>query len=388
MQNLQQTIYQKTIDFLQQKNCFEPTENIVREIVKDFINQENLLLPKAKLKNILDSIVFSIVGYGPLEFFLRDDSVSEIMVNGFDSIFIEKSGKLKKTNFSFMNEDQLIQIINRIVGKVGRRIDESHPLVDARLEDGSRVNAIIPPLSLNGVSLTIRKFPKKVFDINDMLNHHSINSEMINFCKKAVENKKNILISGGTGAGKTSTLNACASLIPKTERIITIEDAAEIRINHPHLISLESRPANIEGTGEITIRTLLKNALRMRPDRIVVGEIRGSESIDMLQAMNTGHKGSLTTVHANSPLESLYRIETMVLLGGIDMPIKAIRPQVIQGIDIILQQNRLASGKRKIVKISKVIKDAGFEEYKLKDLFVFDESKNAWENHVKEKIKK
>lgn len=376
---LQQKLYKKTIVFLQQQNETVPQEMRIREIVQKFLDQESLFVPKNILHLLLENVTFAIIGFGPLEFLLRDNEVSEIMVNGFDSIFVEKNGSLEKTCFSFINEEQLIQTINRIVGKVGRRIDESHPLVDARLDDGSRINAIIPPLSLGGSTLTIRKFPQKVFTITDMLKGGSLTKEMANFLKTAVISKQNILISGGTGAGKTSTLNALASLIPHQERVITIEDSAEIRIDHPHLISLESRTANLEGVGEISIRTLLKNALRMRPDRIVVGEIRGEEAIDMLQAMNTGHKGSLTTVHANSPLESLYRIETMVLLGASQIPLSAIRPQIIQGVDIVIQQQRLPSGKRKIMKISKMEKEGDFTTYQLKDLFIFNVKTNKFE---------
>ncbi|MCK5460694.1 CpaF family protein [Candidatus Gracilibacteria bacterium] len=376
---IQQKLYEKTIAFMQQQNETVPHEIRVREIVQKFLNQEQLFVPKNIFQRLLESITFAIIGFGPLEFLLRDDDVSEIMVNGFSSVFVEKNGSIEKTCFSFLNEKQLIQTINRIVGKVGRRIDESHPLVDARLADGSRVNAIIPPLSLCGATLTIRKFPKKIFVISDMLNRNSLTQKMADFLETAVVSKQNIIISGGTGAGKTSTLNACASLIPHKERLITIEDAAEIRINHPHLVSLESRTANLEDVGEISIRTLLKNALRMRPDRIVVGEIRGEEAIDMLQAMNTGHKGSLTTVHANSPLESLYRIETMVLLGASKIPLSAIRPQIIQGIDIVIQQQRLPSGERKIIKISKMEKEKGLSDYTLKDLFVFNLKTNKFE---------
>jgi pilus assembly protein CpaF len=240
--------------------------------------------------------------------------------------------------------------------------------------DGSRVNAIISPLSTKGASLTIRKFPQKAFQMKDMLEFSSLNKEMLIYLEECIKNKKNILVSGGTGAGKTSTLNALAGMISREERIITIEDVAEIRIEHPHLVSLETRSENIEGNGEISIRRLLKNALRMRPDRIVVGEIRGGEAFDMLQAMNTGHKGSLTTVHANAPLESLFRVESMVLMGGIDMPITAIRPQVIQAIDLIIQQERLSDGSRKIVHIAEVMKDLQVSEYKIKTIFKYDKN--------------
>jgi len=381
IKKLQQEGYAFVISILQENSKNNPTENEVRTLGKNFIQQEKIFLPKPIIKNILDNITYAIVGLGPLEFLLRDDTISEIMVNGHEHIFIEKNGKIEKTNFSFLSADQLIQVINRIVGQIGRRIDESTPLVDARLKDGSRVNAIISPLSLKGATLTIRKFPQKSFKIEDMLKYNSLSPEMAKFLEEAIKTKKNILVSGGTGSGKTSTLNACASLIPHEERLITIEDAAEIRIEHPHLISLESRSPNIEGKGEISIRMLLKNALRMRPDRIVVGEIRGGEAIDMLQAMNTGHKGSLTTVHSNSPLESLFRIETMVLMGDIDLPISAIRPQIIQGIDLIIQQERLSSGERKVTRISRVKKDFKLKDYEVEDIFWYDEKNREFKKN-------
>lgn len=372
LQILKETGQKEVLAILQNRKTTNPTEAEVCRLCETFLRQSDVLLPKPLQEEIINSITFSIVGLGPLEFLLRDDSVSEIMVNGCDSIFVEREGNLEKTSLRFMSEKQLIQVINRIVGQVGRRIDESNPLVDARLLDGSRVNAIIPPLSLKGASLTIRKFPAKAFTLKDMLEYESCNQAMADFLEFIILSRQNILVSGGTGAGKTSTLNACASLIPKKERLVTIEDSAEIRISHPHFVSLESRNANVEGTGEIPIRKLLKNALRMRPDRIVVGEIRGGEAIDMLQAMNTGHKGSLTTVHANSPLESLYRVETMVLMGDVELPLPAIRSQVTQGIDIVIQQERLVSGKRKIIQISEVKKNMRASDYELEPLFWYN----------------
>jgi len=372
VQTLKETGQKEVLDVLQYRKTLNPSESEVRTLCQDFLRKHDTLLPKALQQEIIDAITFSIVGLGPLEFLLRDDSVSEIMVNGGDNIFVERKGHLEKTKLRFTNEKQLIQVINRIVGQVGRRIDESNPLVDARLLDGSRVNAIISPLSLKGASLTIRKFPTKAFTISDMLTYESCNQAMADFLEFAVLSRQNLLVSGGTGAGKTSTLNACASLIPHKERLITIEDSAEIRIDHPHFVSLESRNANVEGTGEIPIRQLLKNALRMRPDRIVVGEIRGGEAIDMLQAMNTGHKGSLTTVHANSPLESLYRVETMVLMGDVELPLAAIRSQVVQGIDIVVQQERLPNGQRKITQIAEVVKNMRAADYELRPIFWYD----------------
>lgn len=370
---LQNQIYQHLIDWIDAQNIIQPTAQNLKQEAEKFLAQSDQLIPSEKKQHLIETVLHSILGLGPLEFFLGDESVTEIMVNGPNQIFIEQNGQLKKTATRFLDEDQLRRVIQQIVGRIGRRIDESNPLVDARLADGSRVNAIIPPLSLIGPVLTIRKFPTKVFGIKDMIKHQSLTKEMAKFLEQAVTQKKNILIAGGTGAGKTSTLNALANFIPQQERIITIEDAAEIRIEHPHVVSLESRPANIEGTGAIPIRTLLKNALRMRPDRIVVGEIRSGEAIDMLQAMNTGHSGSLTTVHANAPLESLFRLETMVLMGDVNLPIQAIRPQIISAIDIIVQQNRLPSGARKITHICTVEKNIHADQYAVKPVFWYDD---------------
>jgi pilus assembly protein CpaF len=370
---LQTQLYQHLITWIDTQNILNPTKQNLQSVSEKYLKKNDTLIPTDQKNQLVETTIHSILGLGPLEFFLQDESVTEIMVNGPDKIFVEQKGQLKKTNTKFLDEAQLLRVIQQIVGRIGRRIDESNPLVDARLADGSRVNAIIPPLSLIGPVLTIRKFPTKVFGIKDMIKHASLTKEMANYLEQAVKAKKNILISGGTGAGKTSTLNALANFIPPQERIITIEDAAEIRIDHPHIISLESRPDNIEGTGSISIRVLLKNALRMRPDRIVVGEIRGGESIDMLQAMNTGHSGSLTTVHANSPLESLFRIETMVLMGDIELPIKAIRPQIISAIDLVVQQQRLSNGARKITHISEVIKDIHADSYQVKPIFWYED---------------
>ncbi len=376
--SLEKQLFQKVTAVLQKQGILEPQEFEVKNLTLELYKTLPILLPEKEKEQFIDKITFSISGLGPLEFLLRDDEVSEIMVNGYDTIFIEKNGCLEKTNLSFLNQQQLISVINRIVGKIGKRIDEKSPLVDARLLDGSRVNAIIPPLVTSGASLTIRKFPKKSFTINDMLKYKSLTKDMSDFLEQSINDRKNILVSGGTGAGKTSTLNALAGLIRKEERIITIEDVAEIRIDHPHLVSLETRSANVEGSGEITIRRLLKNALRMRPDRIVVGEIRAGEAFDMLQAMNTGHKGSLTTVHANAPLESLFRVESMVLMGEIDMPLPALRSQISQAIDIIVQQERLPDGSRKIVHIAEVSKELIENQYKIKTLFKYDKLKKKF----------
>lgn len=375
---LEQEVYNEIIEILQKRNIQNVSEKEVQKLAYQCLEKREVLFPQHVLDEIVANLAYSIIGYGPLEFYLRDDTVSEIMVNGCDQIFVERKGKIEKSTLYFTSDEQLLQVISRIVGKVGRRIDESSPLVDARLEDGSRVNAIIPPLSLIGPVLTIRKFPKHVFSLNELLKKNSLSLAMKLFLEFCVLSRKNIVVSGGTGAGKTSTLNAVAAVIPHEERIITIEDSAEIRIDHPHCISLESRASNIEGKGEIPIRILVKNSLRMRPDRIVVGEIRGGEALDMLQAMNTGHSGSLTTVHANAALESLFRIETMVLMGDVDIPLSAIRPQIIQGIDIVIQQARLTNGERKIIQIAEIEKRYDSQEYVMHDIFLYDQKKKSF----------
>jgi pilus assembly protein CpaF len=310
------------------------------------------------------------VGLGPLEELLEDTSISEIMVNRFDEIYIERRGRLELYPLTFTGNRAVMGVIERIVAPLGRRIDESSPMVDARLKDGSRVNAIIPPLALKGACLTIRKFSTHTLEANDLIDFGSLNSEMADFLKLAVSSRKNIIVSGGTGSGKTTLLNILSNFIPTQERIITIEDAAELKLHHTHLVSLESRPANVEGKGAISIRDLLKNTLRMRPDRIVVGECRGAEALDMLQAMNTGHEGSLTTLHANSPRDALARLETMILMAGMELPLQAIREQIASAVDLIIQQTRFACGRRVITHIVEI---TGIESGKiqLQELFRF-----------------
>lgn len=320
-------------------------------------------------EDVVGQVVDRIVGWGPLTKFLNDQSITEIMVNGADSVYIEREGVLSRVSGCDINEDELTQIINRMVGMVGRRIDTSSPLVDARLPDGSRVNAIIPPLSLTGPILTIRRFPARPMTIADLVAKGTLNQPMAKFLKMSILAKQNIIISGGTGSGKTTTLNALASCISHSERIITIEDAAEMRLIHPHLVSLEARPPNLEGRGEVAVRLLLKNALRMRPDRIIIGEIRGGESLDMLQAMNTGHQGSLTTVHANAPLEALLRIETMALMADVDLPLGAIREQIKQALHLVVQQERMKDGRRVIVAINELERQL---PYSLRPIFTYD----------------
>jgi pilus assembly protein CpaF len=295
-----------------------------------------------------------ILGHGPLERLLADESVTEIMVNGPYDVWVERQGRLYETTVRFTDESHLRRIINKIVAQIGRRIDESSPLVDARLPDGSRVNAVIPPLSLSGPLVTIRKFSKKRFDMSDLVRVATLSTETVEFLQRCVLAELNVLISGGTGSGKTTLLNALSTAIPESDRIITIEDAAELRLDQRHVLRLEARPKNIEGEGEIPIRELVRNSLRMRPDRIIVGEVRGSEALDMLQAMNTGHDGSLCTVHANSPRDALSRIETMVLMAGFDLPMRAIRQQVASALDLIVHLERLEDGSRKVTCITEV----------------------------------
>ncbi len=337
---------------------FLNNEKFLRRKIRIVLKRREFVFPENLEKQIIENVINRIKGLGPLENLLQDETVTEIMVNGHRNIFIERNGLLEKADCSFSSEEDLLNVINRIVSKVGRRVDESSPMVDARLEDGSRVNAIISPLSLKGATLTIRKFNRRSFDLKRLVELGSLSAEMKLFLEKSVREKKNLLIAGGTGSGKTSLLNALAKVVDQKERIITIEDSAELQLDHPNLVSLESRPKNTEGKGEVTIRDLLKNSLRMRPDRIIVGEVRGGEALDMLQAMNTGHQGSLTTIHANSPLESLLRLETMVLMADLELPLTVVRRQILEAMDIIVQLRREANGQRKIVAVSQLQKSA------------------------------
>jgi len=311
-----------------------------------------------------------VVGLGPLEPLLSDPEITEIMVNGPYNVYVERKGKLVLSDTVFKDDNQVMNVINRIVSSVGRRVDESSPMVDARLADGSRVNAVIPPIALNGPTLTIRKFSKNPLTTGDLIRYGSVSPKMMGFLDACVKGKLNIIVSGGTGSGKTTFLNVLSSFIPDTDRIVTIEDAAELQLRQNHVVTMESRPSNLEGTGQITIRDLVRNALRMRPDRIVVGEVRSGETLDMLQAMNTGHDGSLTTAHANTPRDLMSRLETMVLMSGLELPIKAIREQVSSALDIIVQQTRLKDGSRKVVNITEVVGMEG-DTITLQDLFVF-----------------
>src|SRR5829696_3642121 len=345
----------------------------IEEIFGKVIDEEGLALTRAERVRMLEQITDEIIGLGPLEPLLRDESVSEVMVNGPRQVYIERGGKLELTNVVFQNDDHVMRIIDRIIAPIGRRVDESSPMVDARLTDGSRVNAIIPPLSLVGPVVTIRKFAASPFTTDDLIRFGTATPEMFEFLRAGVEARLNIFVSGGTGSGKTTTLNVLSSFIPNDERIVTIEDAAELQMRQEHVLTLESRPANLEGEGEITIQGLLRNAMNMRPDRIIVGECRSGEALDMLQAMTSGHDGSLSTGHANTSRDMLRRLETMVLMTGYQMPLRAIREQIASAVDLIVQQSRLKDGTRKIVNITEVQGMEG-DTIVMQDVFVFQQT--------------
>ncbi len=346
-------------------------EQRVRQSLTEVLSLENTPLTTADRARVTQEIADDILGYGPLEPFLRDSDVTEVMVNTYDSIWIERDGLLYKSDAQFTDEQHLRRIIDKIVARVGRRVDESSPMVDARLPDGSRVNAIIPPLAVDGAYLTIRKFASDPYSVDDLIGFGTLTKTVAGFLDQCVDGDLNILVSGGTGTGKTTTLNVLSSFIPIGERIVTIEDAAELQLRQEHWLRLEARPANIEGKGEVSIRDLVRNSLRMRPDRIVVGEIRDAAALDMLQAMNTGHDGSICTVHSNSPRDTLSRVETMVLMAGVDLPVRAIREQVSSAIDLIVHQSRFKDGSRRITHITEVVGMEG-ETITLQDIFLFD----------------
>ncbi|HHW38071.1 MAG TPA: CpaF family protein [Bacillales bacterium] len=329
----------------------------IERLISQFMTEEKVIISKSDRENLLTRLIDESVGFGPLEPLLCDDEITEILINGHKEVYIEKKGQLQLTNLQFRDEEHVRHIIDRVVAPLGRRIDESSPMVDARLRDGSRVNAVIPPVSLNGTLISIRKFRADPFKMSDLIDFDSLNEAMAQFIQATVFSKMSVLISGGTGSGKTTLLNALARFVPSGERVITIEDSAELRLDRPNVVGMEARPPNVEGKGEITIRQLVRNALRMRPDRIIVGEVRGAEAFDMLQAMNTGHEGSLTTVHANSPLDALKRVEGMVIMAGMDLPSKVIREYIVGAIDLIIQGIRLPDGQRKLVSISEVVKN-------------------------------
>jgi pilus assembly protein CpaF len=343
----------------------------IREMYDDILTEESVVLSRTERERLFEQIVAEILGLGPLEPLLGDPGITEIMVNGVDDIYIERNGKITKTNTVFESEEHLMRIIERIVAPLGRRIDESSPMVDARLPDGSRVNAVIPPISLVGPTVTIRKFSEDPLTVEQLVEFGSVSAEAMELLKAAVSAKLNILISGGTGAGKTTFLNVLSGYIPGDERIVTIENAAELQLRQEHVVTLESRPPNIEGKGKITIQDLVINSLRMRPDRIIVGECRGPEAFDMLQAMNTGHEGSMTTIHANNARDALGRLENMILMAGMELPHSAIREQIAAALDVIIQLERLRDGSRKVVTVSEVQGMEG-EVVTMSDIFKFE----------------
>lgn len=343
----------------------------VKDELKIVVDEEQVPLTSAERQRLIREIIDDVLGHGPIQRFLDDPSITEVMVNRFDQVYIERAGKLTLTDTKFASDEALRRVIERIVSKVGRRIDESSPLVDARLSDGSRVNAIIPPLAVNGPALTIRKFGGDALTVDKLIAFGSLSPEMAELLQACVLARMNIIVSGGTGTGKTTLLNALSSFIPTSDRIVTIEDAVELQLQQDHVVRLESRPANIEGKGEIAIRDLVRNSLRMRPDRIVVGEVRGGECLDMLQAMNTGHDGSLSTVHANSPRDAIARLETLVLMAGMDLPLRAVREQVASAVNLIVHISRLRDGTRRVTHITEVQGMEG-DIVTLQDAFVFD----------------
>lgn len=343
----------------------------MKKLINEFVERNDFGIPRVDRDMVKKDLFDDIMGYGPIQPLIDSDAYSEIMVNGCDHVYVESNGKLVLTDIKFKDNEHLMQIIDRIVSKVGRHVDESSPMCDARLLDGSRVNVIIPPLSLVGPILTIRKFGKTPITADNLVAWGSVSRKMLEFLEAAVRGKLNIIVSGGTGSGKTTLLNVLSSYIPSDERIITIEDSAEVQLHQEHVLTLESRPANMEGKGRISIRDLVVNALRMRPDRIIVGEVRSEETLDMLQAMNTGHDGSLTTIHANSPRDSISRIETMVMMSGSELPSKAIRDQVASAINLIVQQARLRDGSRKITSVSEIVGMEG-DVIRMQDIFTYE----------------
>ncbi|MEX1158906.1 MAG: CpaF family protein [Thermomicrobiales bacterium] len=345
----------------------------VEETFTSVLESESIVLTRVERLRLFEAIAAEILGYGPIEPLLNDDSVSEVMVNGPKQVYVERNGRLEMTDVQFQDDDHVMRVIDRIVSPLGRRIDESSPMVDARLPDGSRINAIIPPISLVGPVLTIRKFARDPLTTDDMIRFGTMSPEMVMFLEACVKARLNIVVSGGTGSGKTTTLNILSSFIPDDERIVTIENAAELQLRQEHVVTLESRPANIEGRGEVAIRDLVINALRMRPERIVVGECRGGEALDMLQAMNTGHDGSMTTAHSNSPRDTLARLETMVLMAGVDLPVRAIREQIAAAVDCIVHQSRMKDGSRRITAVTEVQGMEG-DVIVLQDIFTFEQT--------------
>jgi len=374
---LKMNVHREVIDSIEQDNKLElqgeDLTDFAREKIGGLLERDAIFLPFSERQVIAREIMDEVLGLGPLEPLLQDESITEIMVNGPKQVYIERGGKIYLTNVVFRDDNHVMHIIDKIVSPLGRRVDESSPYVDARLHDGSRVNAIIPPLSLVGPTITIRKFATNPYVMNDLMRFGTLSPQMAKLLDAAVKARLNIIISGGTGSGKTTLLNVLANYIPENERIITVEDAAELKLGQEHVVSLESRPVNIEGKGAVTIRDLVRNCLRMRPDRIVVGEVRGGEALDMLQAMNTGHDGSLTTGHSNSPRDMLARLETMVMMAGMDLPLKAIRQQISSALDLIVHVSRLRDGSRAVTHITEMLGMEG-DVIQLQDIFLFDQT--------------
>src|SRR5436190_968615 len=358
-EELKRLIHSKLVDKLDLSRVSDLAGDTLRReirlVVERLCDTENPLLNRMERERLIDEVLDETFGFGPLEMLLKDPTISDILVNGPHRVFVERRGKMEKSDVKFRDNDHLMQIIDRIVSKVGRRVDETSPMVDARLPDGSRVNAIIPPLALDGPSMSIRRFGTNPLKLEDLLNFKAFTPEMAMLMEAAIKARLNMVISGGTGCGKTTLLNTLSSFIPAEDRIITIEDAAELQLQQEHVVRLETRPPNIEGKGQVTTRDLVRNALRMRPERIIIGECRGPESLDMLQAMNTGHAGSMTTLHANNPREGLSRLETMIMMGGFEMPVKPMRQQIASAIDVIIQANRLQGGPRKLTSVTEVL---------------------------------
>ena len=370
---LRSKVHQRLVEELAGNAATAPPEQVrqrIGELVNELVAEQNLSMTRQDKLRVVETVIDDALGLGPLEGLLHDPEITEIMINKHNQIYVEQHGKLSLSPVTFETNDQLMQVIDRIVSSIGRRVDESSPMVDARLKDGSRVNVIIPPLALRGPTLTIRKFAKEAFTVEDLVNFGTITEDMVRFLRACVRGRLNVIVSGGTGSGKTTTLNLLSSFIPEDERIVTIEDAAELQLRQEHVVTLETRPANIEGRGRVTIRELVINSLRMRPDRIVIGECRGGEALDMLQAMNTGHDGSLTTLHANNAKECIGRLETLVLMAGAELPSRAIREQIGSAVNIIVQQSRMRDGTRKIVSITEVLGTDG-EHVVLQEIFAF-----------------
>ncbi len=366
---LKERVRTQTIEALNDVADADP--KIVRDKLEEILQSEGEDVNRTERGRIANELYDDIMGYGPLENLLADPTITEIMINGFRQIYVERQGRLHQVDITLRDQLHLLNIIDRIVSSVGRHVDEASPMVDARLKDGSRVNVILPPLSLVGPVVTIRKFSKTPYTAQNLIDFGSISPKMVSFLEACVKGRLNIIVSGGTGSGKTTLLNILSGYIPEDERIITIEDAAEIQLNQSHVVTLESRPANTEGKGQITIRDLVRNALRMRPDRIIVGEVRSSEALDMLQAMNTGHDGSLTTTHANSPRDTIARIETMVMMAGMELPLLAVRSQIASAVDIIVQQSRFRDGTRRITNITEITGMEG-DIVSMQDLFIYE----------------